>query len=100
MLPNSQTSQSLSQLLFFTGFNYHVCFLNGAFSFSGKMLDSYSDLFLQITDLTLIGPLFVQKLLKLLRLLKLLAGQVKLSAKGPLAFFFTFLKVTYKTGRD
>ena len=29
----------------------------GAFSFKGKMPDSYNDFFLQTTDITLIGPL-------------------------------------------
>ena len=69
-------------------FSFYSASLVDAFSFQGKMPDSYSDIFLQMTDLTLIGPLFVQKLLKLLRLLTIF----------PLSFFYYF-NVTYKTGR-
>ena len=59
-------------------------FLVGAFSFKGKMPDSYSDLsFLQTTELTLIGPLFTETA-------QADSGQCKLSAKGP-PFVFYFL---------
>ena len=48
--------------------------------------------FLQMTDLTLIGPLFAETT-------QAQSGQGKLSAKGP-PFIFYFFNVTYKTGRD
>ena len=59
------------------------------------MPDSYSDFFLQLTDLTLIGPLFTETT----KTTEAKSGQGKLDAKGPLSFF-NFFNVTYKTGRD
>ena len=55
------------------------------------MPDSYSDFFLQTTDLTQKGPLFTETT----KTTKAKSGQRKRSAKGPLSFF-TIL--TYKTG--
>ena len=59
------------------------------------MSESYSDFFLQTTDLTLIGPLFTETT----KTTQAKSGQGKLSAKGP-PFIFYFFNVTYKTVRD
>ena len=70
--------------------------LVGAFSFKGKMPDTYSDLILT-TDLTLKGPLFTETT----KTNEAKYGQRKLGAKGPSFKFFYFLNcVTHKTGRD
>ena len=58
----------------------------GTFSFKGKMPDSYSDFFLQTTDLTLIGPLFTETT----KTTQAKSDQCKLSAEVP-PFIFTFL---------
>ena len=54
-------------------------------------------LFLQMTDLTLIGPLFTETTKTTQT--QAMSGQGKLSAKGPPLHFLLF-KITYKTGRD
>ena len=53
--------------------------------YKGKMPDSYSDLFLQTTDITLIGPLFTETT----KSTKAKSGQCKLSAKDPPFIFLT-----------
>ena len=53
------------------------------------MPDSYSDFFLQTTELTTIGPLFTETTKTTQTQAK--SGQGKLSAKGPPFVFFTFL---------
>ena len=64
-----------------------IC-LVGAFSFQGKMQDSYCYLFfLQTTDLTLMGPLFRETP----ETTKAKSDESKRSAKGPRFIFFTFL---------
>ena len=71
-------------------------FLASAFSFKGKIPDSYSDpfvFFLQTTDLK--GPFFTETT----KPTKAKSGQRNLSAKGP-PFMFYFFNVTYKTERD
>ena len=61
--------------------------LVGAFSFQRKIPDCSSDLFfLQITDLTLKGPLFTETT----KTTKAKSGQQKLSPKGPLFHFLLF----------
>ena len=62
-----------------------MSFSVGAFSFQGEMLDSYSDFFLQTTDLTLIGPLFTEAT----KTTQAKSSHRKLSAKAP-PLFFTF----------
>ena len=61
--------------------------LVGAFSFQRKIPDCSSDLFfLQITDLTLKGPLFTETT----KTTKAKSGQQKLSPKGPFFHFLLF----------
>ena len=63
-----------------------ILFLVGAFSSKGKMPDdSYSDFFLQATDLKLIGPLFTETT----KTTQAKSGQSKLNPKDPP---FDFLK--------
>ena len=66
--------------------SYNNLFLVGAFSFYEKMPDSYSEFFLQTTDLTLIGQLFRETP----ETTKAKSGQCKLSAKGPSFIFYFF----------
>ena len=54
--------------------------------------------FFHMTDLTLIDPLFIQKVLKLLRL-RPSPAKANLARRAPFIFFY-FFNVTYEFGRD
>ena len=78
-----------SPFLFLFCFSPPSAFLVGAFLVKRAQLLQWLVFFRQTTILTLIGPLFLQKLLKLLRP-KAKSGQRKLSARGPSFHFLLF----------